>query len=146
MVENGTDPSLPDWNNLKLHHRRVAFTCEGGRHAIAACIPPPDNPESKGIARRSLSRLSFAFASGRVCLFGQFTQKREKCWRLPNKKSHGHQEFESGRRRSCSLCRTNNGALRLSPAQEHGWFRHVQVRLEVLSAKWSGIEVRKYEC
>src|SRR6267142_2481507 len=107
---------------------------------------PRQHRESKGIERRSMSRLSLAFASGHVCLFGQITQKREKCWRLPNKKSHGRQEFESGRRRSCSRCRTNNGAHRQSPAQEHGWFRHDQVRLEILSAKWSGIEVRKYEC
>ena len=130
-----------------LGRRRFAFTCQGGRHPIAACIPPPrQHRESKGIEPRSMSRLSLAFASGHVCLFGQITQKREKCWRLPNKKSHGRQEFESGRRRSCSLRRTNNGAHRQSPAQEHGWFRHDQVRLEILSAKRRGIEARKYKC
>src|SRR2546429_8914105 len=92
------------------------------------------------------SHLSFAFASGRVCLFGQITQKREKCWRLPNKKAHGRQEIECASRRACSVGRTNNGARRQTLAQEYGWFRHDQVRLEILSAKRRGIEVRKYEC
>src|SRR5258707_11642042 len=131
---------------MGLGHRRFAFTCQGGRHPIAACIPPPDNTVNQRESSLALSRLSFAFASGRVCLFGKITQKREKCWRLPNKKSHGRQEFESAHCRARSFGRTDNGAHRQSPAKEHGWFGHDQVRLEILSAKWRGIEVRKYKC
>src|SRR5438552_1285647 len=146
MVENGTDCSLTNWNNLRLDHRRFAFTCQGGRHPIAGCVPPRQHRESKEIEPPSLSRLSFAFASGRVCLFGQITQKREECWLLPDKKPHGRQGIECASRRACSVGRTNNRALRQTLAQEYGWFRHDQVRLEILSAKRRGIEVRKYQC
>jgi len=143
------DPSLtlPDWNNLRLDHSGLLLLARVEGIQLRHAFHPPDkHRESKGIEPRSFPHLSFAFASGRVCLFGQITEKREKCWRLPNKKAHGRQEFESGRRRACSIGRANNGARRQTLCSRIWLVRHDQVRLEILSAKWRGIEVRKYEC
>src|SRR5258708_21968148 len=70
MVENGTDPTYPIGNNLRLDHKRFGFTFEGGRHPIAECIPPPDNAVNQresSVARcpdyRSPSRLAASASS-----------------------------------------------------------------------------------
>jgi len=60
------------------------------RHAFH----PRQHRESKGI---ELARFPIIvrLRVWRVCLFGQITEKREKCWRLPNKKAHCRQNLRA---------------------------------------------------
>src|SRR5258707_1054125 len=111
----------------------------------SAAFVNADEQEENLMPKKPYERFQFPSSFQLRPSLGKLGAARSIAFRVYSK-PQGRQEFKSGRRRCCGLRRTNNGAHRQSPAQEHGWFRHDQVRLEILSAKWRGIEVRKYEC
>src|SRR5665213_571895 len=74
-----------------------------------------------------------------VSVLCKIFHKIEERLRLPDEEPHVCEECQRAHRGPVRFCRADDGTYWEASAKEWAWFRHDQIRLEILSAKRRGI-------
>src|SRR5260370_23084302 len=79
----------------------------------------------------------------RVCVLSQLVQEVKECRRLALEQPHIGKKIDHAHRDPFRFGRTNDRTHRKTWTNEWTWLRHNQVGLEIFSAEWRRIQVRK---